>query len=280
MSAKKINGPGQRLFDVIKNIYSPSAISVSLVENIDADTGSEGLFSQHVYDRCIVYMMRRILTSCTYFLNKNGVDIEDIGAANIDLARRVVTTYLISNAKKLTGEKNIEDVIIECLRISKKDFTSYQFQKAVEGCGENLKCYIAGEELDIGSKIHGRMTFGSKIAKEIEVDGVDMATIRQAIKDHNQKARSHNNKLPECDHVWPRSLGGLTDLENGRIACAVCNESKNDILSSADARWDEIMTKHLESSDEFKKDIGTHAILAISLRQGHQCWHAEISQNK
>lgn len=40
------------------------------------------------------------------------------------------------------------------------------------------------------------------------------------------------------DHVWPRSLGGLNEDPNLRLACKRCNGIKNDMLSGADFHYE------------------------------------------
>lgn len=53
-----------------------------------------------------------------------------------------------------------------------------------------------------------------------------------------------------ADHVWPRSIGGLNEEDNLRLACKQCNNVKGDVLSGADFHYERFVRAD-ESHVEF-----------------------------
>lgn len=115
-------------------------------------------------------------------------------------------------------------------------------------------------------------TTGPLYSKELsEIENIDKVII---LKHQNGKCKNcgktitiHNSKLDShwhIDHIYPKSLGGLTAGFNVQILCATCNTSKGNNLKNVskdhiklceenNLLWNRIFYKNDYSIDEIRK---------------------------
>jgi len=135
-------------------------------------------------------------------------------------------------------DKQIDDLLVllnRCLSACDDEPTPHQktgIKKQARQKGYH--CYICGEELDY------------------EIDNEYLSA--------------------SVDHAWPRSMGGLSQASNLRVACRRCdNQNKKDFIDASDYHYEEISLVSA-SYDEYKsRERNRHYEVAVFAKTQFKC---------
>ncbi len=75
----------------------------------------------------------------------------------------------------------------------------------------------------------------------------------------------------EVEHVWPKSLGGISLESNLALACSVCNQRKRDFIDASDFHYEEISLITDESDESFDKDLPVEYRIAVAAKSEFKC---------
>lgn len=85
------------------------------------------------------------------------------------------------------------------------------------------------------------------------------------------------NGLPNSfslDHIWPQSLGGLSEESNLRVACNDCNSRRQNIVEASDVHYEHFHVKtdwSPDPTDSFWAQFKNEFRMAALLRSAFQC---------
>ena len=140
--------PGEQLQLLLKELYPPdSGAKPSFVSRLDDALMTAGDFAELVYNSCINYMVRRLITTAEYLrrrIDKQGLADPDRKLV-VELRSFIREETTIPDRK---GEKLLV-LLLECLRVRNKEPTS-KTKKRIRRVArsEGVRCYICGRELD------------------------------------------------------------------------------------------------------------------------------------
>lgn len=135
------------------------------------------------------------------------------------------------------SSRNLERVLVllrECLKARKKEIASSQKTRIHRGAKQrDERCYICGCQLDF--------------------------------------ERIEKFKSPEIEHLWPRSLGGLSEENNLKISCSKCNSNKRNYIDYSDFHYEEISIVSDEDDEHFSTEMTRQYELAIWAKSNFKC---------
>jgi len=76
------------------------------------------------------------------------------------------------------------------------------------------------------------------------------------------------------DHIWPRSLGGVSDEWNLRVTCKSCNENRQSIIEACDTHYEHFQVKSDWSADKessFWKEFNWGFRIAAIMQAEYKC---------
>jgi len=85
------------------------------------------------------------------------------------------------------------------------------------------------------------------------------------------------------DHIWPHSLGGVSEEWNLKVACKRCNSKRQNLVEASDAHYEHFHVKNDWSSgenDSFRKELNWDFRLAALLQAGFQCEMCDMPVEK
>lgn len=138
--------PGLELRNLLKKLYPFDPLKKrSFVSKIDAALIAEGEFSQLVYDSCIYYMVRRLITTAQYLNRQYGTSDHPPGRFVVEL-RKFVRDY--TNIPKDKIELALT-LLLECVNVANRKPGKGTKRRILRYTRERgLRCYICGCELD------------------------------------------------------------------------------------------------------------------------------------
>ena len=80
------------------------------------------------------------------------------------------------------------------------------------------------------------------------------------------------NKIATADHVWPRSMGGLNERENIKVACGRCNNKlKRNRIDYRDYHYEEISLSSNEGDPNFLSELEAQYRVAVYAKSLYTC---------
>ncbi len=117
--------PGEELQRLLKKIYPPDTEGrTSFIQRIDSGLRAEGDFAELVYDSCINYMVRRLITTAEYIR-----DMRREGRPDPD--RRFGQSFRISFAQTELFSKATERSLVCCEVRSVRNSSNGQYQERI-----------------------------------------------------------------------------------------------------------------------------------------------------
>lgn len=152
-------------------------------------------------------------------------------------------------------------------QLDKEDnFSDREHEKKIR---EYLRNVIVIEKLDIQDRMTALIVDCVKASEAKIPKGIR----NQIVKDIKQKRlkcymcdAEISEDTYEIEHLWPRSLGGLSSWENLLPACHSCNNSKTDYIDASDYHYESIIYS-VDDLSEIKK---IHKI-AVAAKNNFQC---------
>jgi hypothetical protein len=145
----------------------------------------------------------------------------------------------IKDQLKIPGGKieKLHTLLRECLKLKNKDVTPMKKKNLKKDAkNQNDKCYLCGCELDF---------------------------------DYSNKEK--NDFAPEVEHIWPKTMGGISESENLKICCSKCNRSKQYYIDYSDFHYEEIALVSDESESHFSTEMKRVYELALWSKSGFKC---------
>jgi ribosomal protein S14 len=125
-------------------------------------------------------------------------------------------------------------LLIDCLKATNQDPSKKDAKILLDKAKkESLRCYICGQELGF--------------------------------------SQSGEYNSAEVEHVFPKSLGGSSDISNLKIACHRCNQIKTSHISSDDFHYEFISLSQHKDDENFSKEFSWEYRIALYLRSGCKC---------
>ena len=129
-----------------------------------------------------------------------------------------------------------------------------------------------------------RIVFSAYDASKKNIAPNTMKTIRDWASATNQRCHisgcvidyaEHDPNLAHrrftLDHIWPRSLGGVSEEWNLRVACKSCNQIRQNTVDESDAHYEHFHVKVPDSSPSFLKELHWSFRIAALAAANHQC---------
>ncbi|GAB4190333.1 MAG: hypothetical protein OHK0022_02980 [Roseiflexaceae bacterium] len=83
---------------------------------------------------------------------------------------------------------------------------------------------------------------------------------------------SDPDKIATADHIWPRSMGGLNEKENIKVACGKCNNKlKRNRLDYSDYHYESISLSSNEGSANFLTELESQYRIAVYTKSQFSC---------
>ncbi|MDZ4721613.1 MAG: HNH endonuclease [Roseiflexaceae bacterium] len=172
------------------------------------------------------------------------------------LVRRLINTarYLYSQH----GEYNFKVELRKYLR----DYTRYSDRQKTEIGYALEKCLRYMDETE---NAEGDMNFRRAEAKRFN---------------HNcyicggalEYGGTNPDKIATADHVWPRSMGGLNDRDNIKIACGKCNNKiKRNRIDHYDYHYEAISLSSTEGDTNFLSELEAQYRVAVYAKSLYNC---------
>lgn len=133
--------PGQKLRDLLAEIYSYSERGSGFIERIDYDFSADGEIAYYTYMSSLNYLVRRLITLSLYIYNKNAKN------SSGDY-RREIENHL-NNYTRLneTQVRKISRLLVECVDAARR--TNYEKKKAIEYArNRGFYCFTCGTALE------------------------------------------------------------------------------------------------------------------------------------
>lgn len=195
--------PGEELRQYLEKIYpSPSDSMNMYINEVDHDFMEEGELADLVYTSLINYIVRRLIAISSGIYEKYP-----IGLYGEYRYQNEISKYLRDFTRYPDKYiDRIKIILVKCLQaINSKKPTSREIDRFRKYHQQRKSfCYICGEEIDY------------------------------------QKGSTTPNAFT-VDHIWPRSMGGVSSEYNYGQACKTCNSQfKKDFIDTSDFHYEEI----------------------------------------
>ncbi|XGV96547.1 MAG: HNH endonuclease [Leptolyngbya sp. BL-A-14] len=248
MNEESIN-PGEQLQVLLKQLFPPdSAGKTTFITRIDDAVSADGALAELIYCSTINYVARRLIFTAEFLnrkLQKLGVMVTG-EMLNSEL-RSYVRNYI--NVKDKDLVEKIVSLLKQCVEARKKSIKSEK-RKAIR---RNTKqrsegCYICGCGLSF-----------NRVEKEEDENGIN--------KDNSYESWNY----PEIEHIWPRSMGGLTEDRNLKVSCKKCNRYKEDFVDASDFHYEQLFTVSDEDDENFATELNRRFEIAVWARNKFKC---------
>lgn len=176
------------------------------------------------------------------------------------LIRRLINTarYLYSQH----GEYNFRVELRKYLR----DYTRYSDRQRTDLVSALEKCLRYMEET---KNADGETNFRRAEAKRLDLN----CYICGGILEYRG---TDPDKIATADHIWPRSMGGLNERENIRIACGKCNNKlKSDRIDYRDYHYEQVSLSSTEGDDSFLIELEAEYRVAVYAKSLYTCVSCE-----
>jgi hypothetical protein len=235
-----MGSPGQQLRLFLQELFPPDSSDRDTFANrIDRAFYANGELSELLYSSTINYMIRRLINTAEFIkrnCNKNNQSEERF----IVKLREYIKEQLKIPKGKI---EQLHTLLRECLKSRNKDVTSMRKRITKKDAKKrNEKCYLCGCDLDFDSKNNNE-------------------------KDNNKD----NDFAPEVEHIWPRTMGGLSEGENIKICCSKCNRNKQDYIDYSDFHYEEISLVSDEGDPHFSTEMKRVYELALWSKSEFKC---------
>lgn len=137
--------PGEKLRELLHEIYPYSSRGMSVIEKIDYDFVADGEISRFLYQSSINYLVRRLITTSVYIYKINSNDL----TKNL---RREIENHLQDYTRlNSTQIREISRILVECVQAANK--TSYEKRRIIETArSRRFCCFTCGTKLDFDDK--------------------------------------------------------------------------------------------------------------------------------
>lgn len=230
--------PGEELRKLLRQIFPPTVGSDSFLTRIDHGLMAQGDFSEIVYESCINYLVRRLITSARFIFRpfKPLNDERKASFANFDTAFR----------KFLTNELRIASQYHERILLL-------------------VKASIELKEGAVSTGTKNDLIHESKRGDTCYMCGVDLVFTEQP----------GSPDSAEIEHRWPQSLGGANQPFNLDMACFRCNKQKKDYIDASDFHYEEICLTTDITEESFSREMSREYELAIWARYDFRCTNCQ-----
>lgn len=207
---------GASLKELLESILSSDG-GDNLCNAADKFFIEEGALQSLFNESVLYYCLRRILHTINYKLER-----QDISVTNADEILDITRNYFLENTNipfdsPLKNELSI--LVLSCIDANRKGISKSMRRRILEEQErEGVRfCYMCGVELNYDH--HGR------------------------------------DESATLDHVFPHEYGGDSEIENLKISCKKCNDTKGSYISAPDFHFESISTKHDVDHSKFKGQL-------------------------
>jgi hypothetical protein len=279
--------PGERLKDLLKKLIPLKRDTENFVSYIDDILKADTEFEYIVYESCINYLLRRLITTATFFKKKYTNDFYTSGRYTTELRRFLEKETRFDK----TRVEEILTLLQECLEIKESYFSSHTKNRLLKN---QKKCYICGTDLLKNNNVLQTVNFAEITGGKLDViqkeqyfsinikhitkigmnnpsDGKKL-TVSVPMDGELNTTTIYSPYSPEVEHIWPRAMGGTSDEENLALSCSECNGDKQDFIDASDFHYEEICLANCdETSDEFKMEFKRNYKLALWSKSNFKC---------
>ncbi|NJK38818.1 MAG: HNH endonuclease [Oscillatoriales cyanobacterium SM2_3_0] len=75
----------------------------------------------------------------------------------------------------------------------------------------------------------------------------------------------------EVEHMWPKSMGGITLSSNLKVCCSECNKNKEQYIDASDFHYEQISLGTRKSDDSFEREFRGVYKVALSAKSDYSC---------
>jgi len=228
--------PGFLLQELLFKMF-PLDSKPSFLTQMDDILRTDGEFSQLVYQSCINYMVRRLITTAEFKLRycEEQWPADPRSKFIIQLRKFLIEDLHITNVKQ---REQIIAFLNDSVNTSRKRPSDSNKRSVRDHAKRHgLYCYICGEEMDFD-----------------RADVVNSA---------------------ELEHLWPRALGGSNADFNYMAACSRCNKKKDDYIDASDHHYEEICLVIDEDHVEFEDTLSWRYRMALYAKSNYRCYRCD-----
>ena len=238
--------PGEALQKFLKSLY-PLDLPENGIEHkgtfifsIDESLMANGAFASLVYESSINYLVRRWINTAQYLYKKLKEDDDELSLSDPRFSSKL-RKFIKDNTALETNDVDIDKLQVllqNCLKVRNKPKKSRKWKKNLrrritnkalaENNNQSLKCYICGRFLE---EQENDFNF-----EENEDDF-----------SFEENGKESKELTMEIEHIWPESMGGVTQDFNLQISCNECNKMKRDYLDSTDFHYEKMSFAFLEN---------------------------------
>lgn len=224
--------PGQQLQFFLRQLYpTDSQEKTTFANSIDDALQANGEVAELIYNSTINYMLRRLINTASFIKRKCDRNNQPEEKFIVELRKFIQENLNLSNNQEI---EKLHTLLRECLNVRKKEITPTR-KKSIRKIAQtnNEKCYICGCELDY------------------------------------ENEQKYN--FAEVEHIWPQSMGGLSEGENLQICCLKCNKAKKNYVDSSDFHYEEISLVSDEAQQYFSTEMERRYELALWSKNQFKC---------
>jgi len=189
------------------------------------------------------------------------------------IRRLIITAQYIKRKYEVYGDERykqeIRDFLKTCLEIPNKEINLPKLQMHLQSCLD-----VNDDEFSKGTK-NNLVNNAKKNGHKCYVCGGDLDF-------ENEGAINYRS----VDHIWPRSLGGASEIDNAGLTCKRCdNFLKRDYLDFSDFHYEEISLvfsnpqEYYELNTEGKQSNRNRQYeVAIFAKSGFKCTEPDCQQ--
>ena len=238
MNPENIN-QGEKLKELLINLIPNDK---DFLENIDNFVDANGELKQLIYESAINYLIRRFISSADFLKMRLDRD-ED------ELFRKEIKKYIADNFKikrpSVEFDKLVNLIVLSLeAKLKAKNINTAAKRNSLKKAGQK-NCYICNQEV-------------SFLQPAIN-SGTDMTAA-------------------EVEHIWPSSLGGISELDNLKIVCRKCNRKKGDFLDSSDYHYEHFcLTRDESDRNSFNEEKSRlkNFDIAVQHKRNFKCYHCD-----
>lgn len=243
--------PGQELQNFLKTLIPLDSLddgfneSSSFITRLDSIMMAGGEFSQLVYNSCINYLVRRLITTAEYLKRKCSSDEFGLDQYPERLIEELRSFILEFTEIRGSDCEKLLILLQLCLEERTKTLKKPMKRRIRERdeINHELRCYICGISLSLSNFDEGEQHETEK-TKKLEI---------------------------QVDHVFPQALGGKTQEFNLKVCCNYCNQTKQDYLDSSDFHYEEICLVQDQNDKKFDVEFKKEYKIAVWSKSKYAC---------
>jgi len=236
--------PGQQLRNLLITLF-PQRDETS-VDTIDSAFKADGSLTLYMYYSTINYLLRRLIKTAVYLKKKSYI------GTNLDRDLYIENLRIFLNTETRIEENDNEKILsllLICTTTNNSTVPTKRLNRIISKAIEDgIPCYICGDSYsDYPQETPGEANIPTLIEMQKKL------------------------KVPEVEHLWPRSMGGSNEEFNLKVACRKCNQNKESFVDAADYHFEHICYDSAHDDGKVQTEMKFQHKLALWSKDNYSC---------